>query len=371
MTKNDYYEILGASKNASQEEIKRAFKQLARKHHPDIAGKDNEEKFKKINEAFQVLNDPQKRAQYDQFGHTAFRPGDFADFRGFNFDDLFRDSGLGDIFDAFSGFSRRGSRSRARRGADLRYDMEISLEDAFSGTTKKIEVPVFVTCGSCGGTGAKPGFLKECQECNGTGEIKRVQRSIFGQMVNITACGNCGGYGKVIEKACDTCRGGGRVKKIKKVEIKIPRGVDNNQYLRIAGQGESGYNGGAPGELYVTIHIKPHKIFERRVSDLLSESTIGLVQAIFGDEIEVTTISAKAKIKVPAGTQSHTVFRLKGQGMPDLHTRRRGDQLVKIVVKIPEKLSKRQRELLKEFVKEGGEEVKTDKGFLNKMMDYI
>ncbi|ATZ60916.2 MAG: molecular chaperone DnaJ [Methanosarcinales archaeon Met12] len=371
MEKNDYYEVLGISKNASQEEIKRAFKQLARKHHPDIAGKDNEEKFKKINEAFQVLSDPQKRAQYDRFGHTAFRPEDFADFRGFNFADLFRDSGLGDIFDAFSGFSRRSGRSRARRGADLRYDMEITLEDAFSGTTKKIDVPVFVACETCGGTGAKPGFLKECPECNGTGEIKRVQRSVFGQMVNIATCGNCGGYGKVIEKACDSCRGNGRVKKIKKVEIKIPKGVDNNQYLRIAGQGESGYNGGAPGDLYVTIHIKPHKIFERRGSDLLSESTINLAQAIFGDEIEVTTMSTKAKIKVPAGTQSHTVFRLGGQGMPDLHIHRRGDQLVKVVVKIPEKLSKRQKELLKEFVKEGGEEVKRDKGLIDMVKDFI
>ncbi|MFQ6120747.1 MAG: molecular chaperone DnaJ [Methanosarcinales archaeon] len=369
MTKKDYYKILGVDKNASQEEIKKAFRHLARKYHPDVAGKESEEKFKEINEAFQVLNDPQKRAQYDQFGHAAFKPGDFAGFRWPNFDDLFRDFGFGDIFDVFSGFRER---TRAReQGADLKYDLEITLEEAFSGFSKKIEVPVFVICKSCEGTGAKHGSLKSCPECDGTGEIRRIQRSAFAQIVNIVTCNKCNGSGQIIEKPCEDCKGVGRIKKIKKIEVKIPRGVDNSSYLRITGQGEAGYNGGSPGDLYVVINVKPHPIFDRHENDLFCKTTISLGQAVFGSEIEIPTIKSKAKLKIPAGTQSHTVFRLKNQGMPDLHTNKRGDQLVKVVVKIPEKLDKNQKRLLKEFVKISGEKIKTTKGFFEKMKEYI
>lgn len=370
MDKKDYYKILGIDKNASQEEIKKTFRHLARKYHPDVAGKESEEKFKEINEAFQVLNDPQKRAQYDQFGSAAFRPEDFAGFRRPSFDDLFRDFGLGDIFDVFSGFRER-TRRGPERGADLKYDLEITIEEAFSGFSKKIEVPVFVICKSCEGTGAKHGSLKNCPECDGTGEIRRVQRTAFAQIVNIVACNKCGGSGQIIEKPCDSCGGAGRIRKTKTIEIKIPKGVDNGSYLRITGQGEAGYNGDPPGDLYIVINVKSHPIFDRRGNDLFCKTTISLGQAIFGDEIEIPTIKSKAKLKIPAGTQSHTVFRLKNQGMPDLHTNKRGDQLVKVIVKIPEKLDKTQRRLLKEFVKMGGEKIKTTRGFFDKMKEYI
>lgn len=370
MTKKDYYKILGIDKNASQEEIKKAFRQLARKYHPDVAGKESEEKFKEINEAFQVLSDPQKRSQYDQFGSAAFRPEDFAGFRWPSFDELFRDFGFGDILDVFSGFKER-TKTGPEEGADLRYDLEITLEDAFNGLTKKLDIPSFVECKTCDGSKAKYGYLKDCPNCDGTGEIRRIQRSAFAQVVNITPCNKCNGSGQIIEKPCDDCKGVGRIKKIKKIEVKIPRGADNGSYLRIAGQGEAGYNGGPPGDLYVVIHVEEHPIFDRHEDDLFCQTTVSLGQAVFGGEIEIPTINNKAKLKIPAGTQSHTVFRLKRQGMPNLHTSKRGDQLVKIIVKIPENLSEKQKKILKEFIDVSGEKVKTTKGFFEKMKEYI
>jgi len=369
MAKKDYYQILGVDKNASQEEIKKAFRQLARKYHPDVAGKESEEKFKEINEAFQILSDPQKRAQYDQFGSAAFKSEDFASFRWPSFDELFRDFGFGDIFDVFSGFRER-TKDR-EEGADLRYDLEITLEEAFEGVTKKFDIPGFIVCENCDGTGAKHHSLKDCPNCNGTGEVRRVQRSVFAQIVNITTCNKCNGSGKIIEKPCEDCKGTGRIKKIKKIEVKIPRGVDNGSYLRIAGQGEAGYNGGPPGDLYVVVHVKEHPIFDRHKDDLFCQTTISLGQAVFGGEIEVPTINSKAKLKIPAGTQSHTIFKLKGQGMPNLHTSKRGDQLVKVVVKIPEKLSGEQKAILKKFMEISEEKVKTTKGFFDKMKEYF
>jgi molecular chaperone DnaJ len=342
MTKKDYYKILGVDKNATQEEIKRAFRQLARKYHPDVAGKESEEKFKEINEAFQVLSDPQKRAQYDQFGSEAFKPEDFT-FRWPSFDDLFRDFGFGDIFDVFSEFRER----RTEKGADLRYDLEISLEDAFYGKIEKIEIPTYILCKSCNGRGAKD--FKECPNCHGTGEIKRVERLAFTKIINITACNKCKGTGQIIEKPCDECKGVGRIKKMKKITIKIPRGVDTGSYLRVAGQGEESYNG-PPGDLYVVIHVKDHPIFKREKDNLFCEKTVSLGQAIFGDTIEIPTIDGKTELKIPSGTQSHTTFRLKGHGMPNLHSSKRGDMIVKIIVKIPEKLNEKQKKLLKEFI---------------------
>ncbi len=366
MKKRDYYEILGVNKNASPEDIKRAFRQLARKWHPDVnpGNKEAEEKFKEINEAFQVLSDPQKKAQYDQFGHSAFRPEDFAGFRDFHFEDLFRDFGFGDIFDVFSGFSGGGRRSRVREGADLRYDLEISLGEAFNGVATKIEVPHLAECPACKGTGAKPGFLKDCHDCNGTGEIRRVHRSPIGQIMNITECRKCGGRGKFAEKPCESCGGEGQVKKVKMIEVKIPRGVDDGQYLRIAGEGEPGENGGQPGDLYVVVGVKEHGVFDRHEADLFCKTTIDLGTAMLGGEIEIPTITGKARLKIPKGTQSHTVFRLKGQGMPYMNSGRKGDQLVKVEVHIPERLSKKQEELLKEFLSE--RKAETRKGFFEK-----
>jgi len=360
-SKRDYYEILGVNRNASTDEIKKAFRQLARKWHPDVAGKETEEKFKEINEAFQVLNDPEKKNQYDQFGHNAFRPEDFSGFRTSGFEDLFRDFGFGDIFNVFS------KKTRATEGADLRYDIEISLQDALNGLTTKIEVPHFAKCSTCKGTGAKPGFLKECSNCGGTGEVRRIQRTAFGQIVNIAGCGKCRGLGKIVTKSCEACKGEGKVRKTKHIEIKIPKGISDDQYLRIAREGELGDNGGPSGDLYVVVSVKDHEIFDRHEADLLCKTTIDISTAVLGGEVEIPTISGKAKLKIPTGTQSHTVFRLKGQGMPYLNSNKRGDQLVKVIVEIPQKISKNQEE----FLRASEKKVETKKGFFEKMKEFI
>ena len=364
----DYYKILGVDKNASQDEIKKAFRKMARKYHPDIAGKAGEEKFKEINEAFQVLGDKQKRAQYDQTGGEGFRfdnsSGGFGDV---NFEDLFRASGFGDIFDMFSGGGRTRKKG-PKQGSDVRYDLDITLEQAFSGLTTKIEIPIHVACKACKGTGSKDGILKTCDACGGTGEVRKVRRTPFGQTVFITTCDKCKGLGKIISEKCPKCNGTGRIKENKKIEIKIPRGVDEDSYLRVAGQGEAGYNGGPLGDLYVVIHIKPHKIFERKGADLYCKITINLSKAIFGGDIEVPTIDGTAKLKLPKGTQSHTVFRLRGQGMPDIHSHKRGDELVKIIVEIPKNLPAKQEAVLKEIF---GDNLKTTKGFFDKMKEFV
>ncbi len=363
MVEKDYYEILGVSKNASQEEIKKAFRNLARKYHPDVAGKTSEEKFKEINEAFQILGDSQKRAQYDNFGSKNFRPEDFNDFRNFNFEDLFKDFGFGDIFNIFSEQGRR-RRNGPRPGSDLRYDLELSFEQAFFGLATKIELNVNSTCKSCKGTGANHGKSKTCPNCEGSGQVKKIQRTPFGQTVYITTCDKCEGLGKIIIEKCKECGGAGRKKEKKKIEIKIPRGVDEGSYLRIVGQGESGKNGGSSGDLYVAIHIKKHVIFDRQENDLFCKTKIDLGTAIFGGEIEVLTIESKAKIKIPSGTQSHTIFKLKGQGMPDLRNHKRGDQLIKIIVEIPKKIPWAKKNLLKKSLFKKKSE--TSKGFFEK-----
>ena len=359
--KRDYYEVLGVSKSATQDDIKKAFRNLARKYHPDVnsGNKDAEEKFKEANEAFQALNDPQKKAQYDQYGHSSFRPEDFS--RSFNFEDLFRNFGFDDLFS--------GSRNSQRGGSDLRYDIEISLEEAFQGLTTKIEIPHLAKCEICKGTGAKEGFLKACDKCNGSGKIKKLQRTFLGQMVSVSDCGKCRGSGKFATKPCDSCSGKGRVKKTKKIEIKIPKGVDNEQYLRVVGEGDEGENGGRKGNLYVVINVKDHQIFDRKESDLFCKLIIDLGTAVFGGEVEVPVISGKAKLKIPAGTQSHILFRLKGQGVPHLNSGKRGDLLVKAVVEIPEKLSKNQEELLKQFISE--RKIEATKGFFEKLKELV
>jgi len=372
MIKKDYYNILGVDKNASQQEIKKAYRQLARKYHPDVnlGNKEVEEKFKKINEAFEVLGNPEKRTQYNQFGHSAFRPEDLGGFRGFDFNDLFRDFGFGDIFDVFSGFRPRRA-ERRQQGVDIRFDYTITLEDAFNGLETKIQVPRFEKCGVCKGSGAKPGTRpKKCPNCDGTGEIRRVRRMGFMQMVNVSTCPKCGGSGEFIETPCPDCKGTGKERKLKTIKLKIPPGVDEGSYLRLVGEGELS-NGNSPrGDLYVAIHMKSHYIFERHEDDLYCKSSISFTKACLGGEIEVPTINGKAKIKIPIGTESHTVFRLRSQGMPNLHNRKRGDQLVKVIVEVPKKLSKKQKELLKEFSKESGEEAKISKGFFERLKEY-
>ena len=373
MAKKDYYELLGVPRNAPDEEIKKAFRHLARKYHPDLnpGNKGAEEQFKEINEAFQVLSDPQKRAQYDQFGHSAFRPEDFSGFRTTSFEDLFRDSGFGDIFSIFPGFGG-GGRERAQApqpGADLRYDLNISFEEAFQGVTRIIEVPHSVECQTCHGTGAKPGTLKDCPKCGGTGQVRNVRRSPFGQMVQISTCPQCGGAGKITTEPCETCQGRGKLRKVAKIEVTIPRGIDEGQYLRVSGEGEAGERGGPPGDLYVVVHVAPHPIFERHGRNLYCKTTIDFATAILGGEVQVPTISGTAGLKIPAGTQTHTVFRLKGQGMPGLNSDRRGDQLVRVVIHIPEKITKKQKELLREFSGEKKEE--TSAGFFEKLREIV
>lgn len=331
MANKDYYKVLGITKEASQEEIKKAFRQLARKYHPDIAGKESEEKFKEINEAFQVLSNPQKRAQYDQFGSSAFTQEDFSDFRWPNFDELFRDFGLGDIFDIFN--HRRGGVDY-EEGADLRYDLEITLEEAVSGIKKTIEIPIHEICKKCNGQGAEEKYLKKCDKCHGTGEIRISRRQGFTQFISVAHCDKCHGAGKIATKYCDACKGKGEIENIQKIEIKIPKGINHGQYLRVEGKGELGRN--APsGDLYVVIHIKKHQVFKREEENLFLDKKIDLTTAIFGSDIEIQGIDKKIKLKIPAGTQSHASFRLEGQGMPFLNSRERGDLFIRVIVNIP------------------------------------
>ncbi len=353
MAEKDYYEILGVKKDASPDDIKKSFRQLARKFHPDLnkGSKEAEEKFKEINEAYQILGDPQKKAQYDQVGHAAFRPGDSAGYQPPSYEDLFRDFGLGDIFDAFSGTSPRAARQRS--GADLRYEIEISLADAFYGTKNTVGVPHHFACGACHGMGADPGSVRDCPTCNGTGEVRSVQRVGNRQMVNITVCPTCRGQGKIIDKPCEACKGKGTVQKIRRIEVSVPRGVQDGQFLRIPGEGEPGENRGPPGDLYAVIHIRPDRTFERKGADLYSSVVISLGTALLGGEVDVPTITGAAHLKIPPGTQSHTLFRLREQGMPYLNSDSRGDLLVKAILHIPQKLSKKQEDLVKDAFPNG------------------
>lgn len=354
--KKDYYKILGVSRDATQEEIKRAFRRLAKQYHPDMASgnkKEAEEKFKEINEAFSVLGNPESRARYDQFGHAGVSGGfEGFNFKDFNFRDFFSDFGFDDIFNMFSG-------GKIKSGEDLRFDIDVTLEDVFHGTTKEIVLDRYEKCEACGGTGSK-GRIKACKACGGSGEQKTVRRFGFAQFVSVSACRACNGSGKVAESECKTCRGAGRIRRKRKIEVKIPKGIEDGQFLRIQGCGN--FLNGVYGDLFVAVHIKPHNIFERYENDLFCKVTISMVQAALGDEIEVPTMTGKAKLKIPAGTQSHTIFRLRGQGLAG------GDQLVKVVVEIPRNLTRRQRQLLEEF---GGKKVKVGKGFFERMKEYI
>lgn len=376
--KRDYYEVLGVSRGATDEEIKKAFRKLSRKYHPDLNQDNPEEaaeKFKEINEANGVLSDPQKRKQYDQFGHAAFSGGgggaggpDFSGFSG-GFG-----GGFEDIFDAFfGGVGRRSRRQGPERGADLRYDLEISFEEAAFGKEEELTVPREEECKVCHGSGAAAGTEPEtCSECHGSGQVQHVQNTPFGRMVNTRTCGRCGGRGKIVKTPCQECNGSGRKKVRRKIRVKIPAGVDEGSRIRVSGGGEAGSRGGSMGDLYVYIFVRPHKLFRRDGTDVLCEVPISFVQAALGDTIEVPTIDGKVEMKVPPGVQSGTVMRLKGRGVPHLRGKGRGDQHVRVKVLTPQKLSSRQKDLLKEFGELSGENVNPEqKSFFDSVRDMF
>ena len=315
MSKRDYYDVLGVSRDASQEEIKKAYRKLARQYHPDVnKSPDAEEKFKEIKEAYDVLSNPENRSRYDQFGHAGVgqesgQPGGFGGFGGFGADF----GGFEDIFDMFFGRGNRNPNA-PRKGDDLEYSLTIDFVDAVFGTQTEIRIPREETCSTCQGSGAKPGTAPEtCAVCHGTGQQEQVQTTPFGRIVNRRICMNCQGTGRVIPQKCPTCRGTGRVKRTKTIPVRIPPGVDDGIQLRLSGQGEPGRNGGPPGDLYILLRVRKHQFFERKGQDILCEMPITFVQAALGDEIEVPTLTGRVKLKIPAGTQSGTMFRLRGQ----------------------------------------------------------
>jgi molecular chaperone DnaJ len=347
--KRDYYEILGVPRDASEEEIKRAFRRAAQRHHPDVDKSDGaEERFKELNEAYRVLGDKQRRSAYDMFGHAGVGGAAGGGFEGFG-------GGFGpfgDIFDAFFGGSPTGTRQRRRvvAGADLRYDLTIEFAEAMSGVTKEISFPTLVTCDVCGGSGGEPGTEPEtCPECNGTGERRRVSQTILGQMVNITACPRCNGEGRIIATPCHNCRGDGRVRQERTLQVTVPAGIDSGQRIALEGQGESGPRGGPPGDLYVVVTVREHPELVRRGTELYHELPITFPQTALGATFQVPTVEGPEDLAVPAGTQSGTELRLKGRGVPRLRGSGRGDLHVIVTVVVPEKPSKAERDLLKQL----------------------
>jgi molecular chaperone DnaJ len=367
-TKKDYYELLGLGRSASEEEIKKAYRKLALQYHPDRnpGDKQAEERFKEVSEAYSVLSDPHKRSQYDQFGHAAF--GDGGPFAGGGFD---FSGGFEDVFsDIFGEFFGGGGTRRRGRGQDLRYTLTLKFEEAVSGVEKKIKIPRHGTCDICHGNGAKPGTAPQtCPTCRGRGQVT-FQQGFFS--VSRT-CNQCQGQGTIIKEPCPNCAGAGRVRNMHTLSVKIPPGVDNGSRLKLRGEGESApATGGAPGDLYVVIQVESHPIFVRDQLDIVCDVPISFVQAALGAEIDVPTLDGKVKMKIPPGTQSGKLFRMKGKGIKDVHGGQQGDQHVRVTVETPTRLTARQKDLLKEFAALGGEEVNPlSKGFFDKMKELF
>ncbi|MDI3257337.1 MAG: molecular chaperone DnaJ [Kyrpidia sp.] len=362
MSKRDYYEVLGVERGASAEDIKKAYRKLARRYHPDVNKDDPRaaDKFKEINEAYEVLSDSDKRRQYDQFGHAGVGQGPGfqgggpggAGGPGFDFGDF---GGFGDLFDMFFGGGRQ--RSGPQRGADLEYDLSVDFREAAFGTEKEIRIPRTETCDRCGGTGARPGTRPErCPVCGGTGQQETVMNTPLGRMVTRRMCSRCHGDGRYIPDPCPKCQGRGQVRMARTVSVKVPAGVDTGNRIRLAGHGEPGSRGGPPGDLFIVVHVRPDPVFERDGFDVHCRVPITFVQAALGDEIEVPTLEGRMQLRVPPGTQTGTSFRLKGKGIPRLRGGGRGDQHVQVVVMTPTRLSERAKQLLRDLGDELGEE---------------
>jgi molecular chaperone DnaJ len=361
--KRDYYEVLGVAKDATKDQIKQAYRDLALKYHPDRnKSPDAEEKFKEISEAYAVLSDDDKRSQYDRFGHAGisgrYSPEDI--FRGTDFGDIFRDLGFGfggfdRIFEQF--FGGRGGFGRVRQyeatqGRDIEHQLDISLQEAARGTEVEIEIPRTIVCDTCRGSGAKPGTQPQtCPKCHGTGELRYVQNQGYTQIVQIAACDKCRGTGKVIGSPCNVCHGTGVIRKHSKLKVRIPAGVDTGSVLRLSGEGEAGERGASPGDLYVVLRVKPDEIFERRGPDVLYRMPVTYSQLVLGDEVEIPTLDGVVKLRIPSGTQSGTVLRLKGKGIQKLKSHGKGDQLVRVILRTPTKLSGEQKKIITELSK--------------------
>jgi len=357
----DYYKILNVQKNASQDELKKAFRKLAHKYHPDKKGGD-EEKFKEVNEAYQVLGDEKKRQQYDQFGADFAQQGGFGggagweDFMnaargggGVNFD--FGDIDLGDLFGGM--FGGGGRRQRQRRGSDIQVDVQLEFKEAVFGVEKEIRLNKNNDCDVCSGSGAEPGSeVKKCEQCQGQGQVKQVQRTMLGAMQTVVACPSCAGVGQKAEKSCKHCGGDGRVRSESVYKIKIPAGIDNGGTIKLSGKGESAGVGGQAGSLFVVVHVRPDKVFQRDGYDIYTSLHISYPQAVLGDKIEIDTLDGKKKLVIPEGTQSHQQIRLKGLGVPHLQSSGRGSHFVQVIVDVPKKVSRKTKKLLEELVGE-------------------
>jgi len=366
--KQDYYEMLGVSRSATEDEVKKAYRKLAKKYHPDVkpGDKDAEQKFKELGEAYSVLSDSNKRRKYDQFGHAAFEQGGGGGgfHGGVDINDIFGSffGGSMDIGDIFGGGGR--TRPRARKGADLQMRINIKLEEAVFGTTKDINIQSYDTCGTCKGNGAKPGTVPEsCKRCGGTGGERVQKQSILGIVTQVVACSACKGEGRIIKEPCTTCRGQGRVRTNKTIEVTVPKGIDNGQSIRLAGKGEAGEKGAQAGDLYITVSITHHKLFSREGSHLYLDVPITFVQAALGDEISIPSLGgSEEKHAVKPGTQPGTVIRLRGKGVPNVHNPNQvGDLIVKLNVTVPTQMNDRQKEILRNFNDEMGEDYKNHK----------
>ena len=366
--KRDYYEVLGVGRQASPEDLKRAFRKIAMDSHPDRNPDDAvaAARFKEASEAYTVLSDPSRRRSYDLFGHSAVGAG------GPAVD--FSDMPFADIFDTFFGgnFGTRGRRQASNRGEDLRYDLTITFEESFTGVEKQIDVSRFALCDRCSGSGAEPGTGQEtCPGCGGSGQIRRAAQSFFGQVVTTSTCPTCGGAGRILRHPCSDCRGRGRLQRTKRLVVTIPAGVDMGSQIRLSGEGEAGVRGGPPGDLYVVLRVKAHPQLARHEQDIVYELRVNMVQAALGDRIEIPTIEGPVEIAIPSGTQNGQSFRLAGRGMPDVRGGRRGDQYVVVQVVVPKDLTPDQKALLRKVGGLTGKPEKVSKGFFDKLRDAI